>query len=293
MNKHKNRDWTRILKSSHENKIYTQSLKKEEEIIYSLASKKAIGENATVLCCGDGREMEMILKANSKYPQLQTLHGVDMLEVSKTQINQKINDGLWEADGVEISVLVENAKHTSIKKYTQDTVFLLLTMANFDNEMIDAVLKHVFELLKPNGKFVFSVFNEHALYTRMQVYREGNAPIKWVLNDGYVKFKEDWPEAKFSRQFRSNDVHDICLGSGFERPQLDSSFITHLSVVQKQSYVDQLNAQRRNKSLFTCALFLMMINSMFENKYNQECNGAVRTLEIAPGGGTYDFCIED
>ena len=86
---------------------------------------------------------------------------------------------------------------------------------------------------------------------------------------------------------------DICQRSAFARPTVDSSYITHLAVVQKQSYVDQLNAQRRNKALMVCALFFMMINNIYGNQGNQECYGSVTTMEVAPGGGTYDFCVED
>ena len=98
--------------------------------------------------------------------------------------------------------------------------------------------------------------------------------------------------APFSRQFSSSDVADICQRSGFARPIIDSSYITHLAVVQKQSYVDQLNAQRRNKALMVCAMLLMFANNIDVNKLKNECDGAVRTMEVAPGGGTYDFCVE-
>jgi len=232
-----------------------------------------------------------ILDANQHYPQVKKLTGIDLLETSIKQV-QDLIDGVWVEYNVDVELKLENALATSIEKHTQDTIFILLTLVNFDNEFIDNLLSHAYELLKPDGRFVFSVFNEHALYTRMQVY-EGHAPIKWVTNDGFVKFKDGWDEAEYSRQFSSSEVTDICQRSGFARPRIDSSYITHLAVVQKQSYVDQLNAQRRNKALMACVLFWMMINNMYANQGMQECNGAVTIMEVAPGGGTYDFCIEE
>jgi len=285
------RDWSSILEKCFKNNRYRGSLEKEKRLIQELASEGKLGENVTVLCCGDGREMGDILDANQYYPQVKKLTGIDLLETSIKQV-QDLIDGVWAEYNVEVELKLENALATSIDKHTQDTIFILLTLVNFDNEFIDNLLSHAYELLKPDGRFVFSVFNEHALYTRMQVY-EGHAPIKWVTTDGFVRFKDDWPEAVFSRQFSTAEVTDICQRSGFARPTVDSSYITHLAVVQKQSYVDQLNAQRRNKALMACALFLMMINNMYANQGKQECYGAVTTLEVAPGGGTYDFCIEE
>ena len=231
-----------------------------------------------------------ILDANQHYPQVKKLTGIDLLETSIKQV-QDLIDGVWVEYNVDVELKLENALATSIEKHTQDTIFILLTLVNFDNEFIDNLLSHAYELLKPDGRFVFSVFNEHALYTRMQVY-EGHAPIKWVTNDGFVKFKDGWDEAEYSRQFASSEVTDICQRSGFARPTVDSSYITHLAVVQKQSYVDQLNAQRRNKALMAWALFLMMMNNIDANQGKQECDGAVRTIEVAPGGQTYNFCMK-
>ena len=335
------RDWSSILKKCFKNTRYRGTLEKEKRLIQELASEGKLGENVTVLCCGDGREMGDILDANQCYPQVKKLTGIDLLETSIQQVQDQI-DGVWADYNVEVEVKKEDALATSINKHTQDTIFILLTMVNFDNEFIDSIMSHVYELLKPDGRFVFSVFNENALDTRLEVY-EGFAPIKWYkrdgiivfsdvtenaldtslhvdegMRDGYVKFEDDWPEAEFSRQFTSSDIYEICERSGFARPELDSSFITHLAVVQKQSYVDQLNAmhhsymyqlnlldtlqqsyvdqlnaQRRNTALIACALFLMMINNMYANQGKQECYGAVTTMEVAPGGGTYDFCIED
>ena len=284
------RDWSSILEKCFKNDRYRGTLEKEKRLIQELASEGSLGENVTVLCCGDGREMGDILDANQCYPQVKKLTGIDLLETSIQQVQEQI-DGVWREYDVEVEVRKEDAKATNIEKYTQDTIFILLTMVNFNNEFIDNILSHVYELLKPDGRFVFSVFNEHALYTRMQVY-EGDAPIKWVLNNGFVRFEDDWPEAVFSRQFSSSEVTDICQRSGFARPRIDSSYITHLAVIQKQSYVDQLIAQRRNKALMVCALSFMMINNMYANQGNQECNGGVRTIEVAPGGGTYDFCVK-
>ena len=335
------RDWTSILKKCLNNFMYRGTLEKETFLFQELALKGLLGQYVTILCCGDGREVGKILFADQFYPQIEKLIGIDILEMSIQQVQEKI-DTVWAEYNVDVEVKLEDAKATSIEKYSQDTIFLMLTMVNFDNEFIDSIMSHVYELLKPDGRFVFSVFNENALETRLEVY-EGFAPIKWYkrdgiivfsdvsenaldtrlhvdegMRDGYVRFKDGWPEAEFSRQFTSSDIYEICERSGFARPELDSSFITHLAVVQKQSYVDQLNAmhhsymyqlnlldtlqqsyvdelnvQRGNKALMACALFLMMINSVYGNQGKQECSGVVRTTEVAPGGGTYDFCIEE
>jgi SAM-dependent methyltransferase len=286
-----NRDWSSILEKCFNNTRYRGTLEKEKRLIEELAEKGNLGKNVTVLCCGDGREMGDILDANKKYPQVEKLIGIDLLETSIQQVQEQI-DGVWGEYDVEVEVKKEDAIATSIDKHTQDTIFILLTMVNFDNEFIDNILSHVYELLKPDGRFVFSVFNEHALYTRMQVY-EGVAPIKWVTNDGFVKFKDGWDEAEYSRQFSNSDVADICQRSGFACPIIDSSYITHLAVVQKQSYVDQLNAQRRNKALMACAMLLMFANNIDVNQLKNECHGAITTMEVAPGGGTYDFCVRN
>ena len=334
------RDWSSILEKCFKNTRYRGSLEKEKRLIQELASEGSLGENVTVLCCGDGREMGDILDANQNYPQVKKLTGIDLLKTSIKQV-QDLIDGVWAEYNVEVELKLENALATSIDKHTQDTIFILLTLVNFDNEFIDNLLSHAYELLKPDGRFVFSVFNESALDTRLQVY-EGFAPIKWYkrdgiivfsdvsenaldtrlhvdegMRDGYVRFEDDWPEAEFSRQFTSSDIYEICERSGFARPELDSSFITHLAVVQKRSYVDQLNAmhhsymyqlnlldtlqqsyvdqlnvQRGNKALMACALFLMMIIICMRIKVSRSAMGC-NNYGGSSGGGTYDFCIEE
>ena len=128
-----NRDWSSILEKCFNNTRYRGTLEKEKRLIEELAEKGNLGKNVTVLCCGDGREMGDILDANKKYPQVEKLIGIDLLETSIQQVQEQI-DGVWGEYDVEVEVKKEDAIATSIDKHTQDTIFILLTMVNFDNE---------------------------------------------------------------------------------------------------------------------------------------------------------------
>ncbi len=226
------RTWSRVLEDAIENyPVYNAALEKETKLFQNLAERGELGKNVTVLCCGDGRELGMLLDLHRKFPQIRQLNGVDLLEISIDQVRDKIRD---KVGGVEVNLLCEDASKTSIAKGSQDTVTCMLTMVNFDDRLISKLFGHVRGILKPGGKFVFSVYSRDAFDTRMELYARANLLVADVDREtGLVIFEKGFEEATFSREFDKSQIEGIVGEHGLEFSHFDSIGITHLVVMQK------------------------------------------------------------
>ncbi len=226
--------WSKFLRDAENSPDFSGALNKERQLFRELASRGELGEKVTVMCCGDGREMDMLLDLHREFPQLTELNGVDLLSISIDQVREKMREKMREIEGVEICLLQEDATDTSIQPNSQDTVTCMLTMVNFNDETIARFLRHVERILKPGGKFLFSVYNHKAFTARMDLYGKMGAPIESADSEsGLVKFGEDFEEAAFSRQFAEDQIRRLVGEAGLEFSHYDDSGITHMGVLEK------------------------------------------------------------
>lgn len=238
-----NRLWSRFQRDAMENSPeFRDAFEKERKLFHELASKGELGERVTVMCCGDGREVELLADLHREFPQLKQLNGVDLLSISIDQVRERMRGKMERLPDVELRLLQEDATDTSIEPESQDTVTCMLTMVNFDDEFILKFSRHVYRILKPGGKFVFSVYNDKAFGERIKLYRKMNAPIESSdPKTGLVTFEEGFDEAAFSRQFRKNQFKDLVFNAGMDVASHDDTGITHVGVLRKQesAYVDR------------------------------------------------------
>jgi SAM-dependent methyltransferase len=229
------RFWSRFIQDAMENSPeFLEAFNKEKQLFRKLASKGELGECVTVMCCGDGREVDLLLDLQREFPQLKEVHAVDLLPVSVNQVREKVREKIRQLDAVNIHVLQEDATDTSIAPNSQDTVTCMLTMVNFNDETIAKFLKHVEYILKPGGKFICSVYNDDAFAARMKLYRKVDAPIESADSEsGFVVFGKDFEEAAFSRQFQHRQFQRLVKNSGLNVRSYNGKGITHLGVLEK------------------------------------------------------------
>ena len=234
MSDFENRDWTRVLRLAQKSSEFKNAFKKELNLLTTLASKRMLGEHVTVMCCGDGREIGLILDVQKDYPQVKKLTGVDLLDISIQQVRQKVKSRVDDLCDIGISLLVEDATKTSIALESQDTVVCMLTMVNFDDKLISAMFEHVQEILKPGGKFIFSLYNHQAFDARYKLYSEANLPfVSFDRDSGLFTFEDGYKEASLSRQFTEAQVRAIVEKSALEFSYFDNQGITHIAVIEK------------------------------------------------------------
>ncbi len=282
--------WSRFIRDAIENSPeFNHAFGKEAELFRELAANGELGERVTVMCCGDGREVESLLDLHAEFPQLKELNAVDWLKVSIDQVRERVRGKIDGLEGVDINLLQEDATATSIAPGSQDTVTCMLTMVNFDDGFIEKFCAHVNRILKPGGKFIFSVYNQDAFDSRMKLYTKMGAPIESVdPKTGYVAFESGFEEAGFSRQFTPEQFRQLVGKSDLDVRSYDGDGITHLGVLEKEKVQ---RAQGRVPAWHQLAiatslasiLGLAVMNAPNPGMANAEDADGWRTTEIAPG----------
>jgi len=281
--------WSKFLRDAENSPDFSSALNKEKQLFREIASRGELGENVTVMCCGDGREMDMLLDLRREFPQLKQLKGVDLLSISIDQVREMIRGKIQKPDGVNIHLFQEDATDTSIEPNSQDTVICMLTMVNFNDETIAKFLKHVERILKPGGKFLFSVYNHKAFDARMDLYEKMGAPIESAdPHSGLVEFGQDFEEASFSRQFEEDQIRRLAASAGLEFSRYDDSGITHMGVLEKAK-VNRANkhAPVYQQVLATAASVALIVGGMYVKMKKTEAILAAdkdaQVVEIGPG----------
>lgn len=254
-----------------------------------LASKGGLGERVTVMCCGDGREVESLLDLHAEFPQIKELNAVDWLKISIDQVRERVREKVEGLDDVSINLLQEDATGTSIAPNSQDTVTCMLTMVNFNDEFIAKFCKHVQRILRPGGKFVFSVYNDDAFDARMKLYTKMGAPIESAdPQTGYVTFEQGFDEANFSRQFTPEQFQRLVGKAGLDVRRYDGDGITHLGVLEKAkvSRVQECVPAWHRLAIATSLasiLGIAVMNAPNPGTANVEDADGWRTTEVGPG----------
>lgn len=281
--------WSKFLRDAENSPDFSNALNKERQLFRELASRGELGENVTVMCCGDGREMDMLMELHREFPQLTELNGVDLLSISIEQVREKMREKTRGIAGVDVRLLHEDATATSIKPNSQDTVTCMLTMVNFDDKTVARFLKHVERILKPGGKFLFSVYNHKAFDARMDLYGKMGAPIESAdSQSGLVEFGKDFEEASFSRQFAEGQIRHLVAEAGLEFSHYDDSGITHMGVLEKTKvHRAEKHALVCQQVLATAASIALIVGGMYvKMKKTEEIFAAdkdAQIVEIGPG----------
>lgn len=179
-------------------KDYQEYFIAEERFLLSNISKDLI---VLDVGCGAGRTMRKIS------PFVKKVIGVDndpeAIKISK--------ENLGNIDNAE--VYLEDVEKTHFEDKIFDVIFIGLTFCNF-SESKYKIISEIKRILKDDGKFIFSVFNENALSSREETYKfyEGGYT---VINrsKGLVKFNKD---NAISEQFNKDEIRDILNKTTFK-----------------------------------------------------------------------------
>lgn len=111
-----------------------------------------------------------------------------------------------------VNVFLEDAENTHFNNNSFDIIFIGLTFCNFGDTKF-SVLSEIKRILKDDGKFIFSVFNENALGYRERAYKEYEGGYTIVdKKKGSVEFNKN---KAISEQFSEDEIRDIVKRAGF------------------------------------------------------------------------------
>ncbi len=141
---------------------------------------------------------------------------------------------------------------TTYPDNTFDTIVSIEVMEHVEN--LDAYLKEIFRILKPNGKFVWTTpcgnkFSVEHIYSRQKKLIENT-------KEGYRRWK--WEEPTHLRRLKSNEIKQLLLELGYKsvffrfRAHFFSFVCTKLS---EKKYISQKFADKLMKldyKLFRC-----------------------------------------
>ncbi len=124
-----------------------------------------------------------------------------------------------------VEVYLEDAEKTHFKNKTFDVVFIGLTFCNFGESKF-RVLSEIKRILKDDGKFIFSVFNENALSSREETYRHYDGGYTILdRKKGLVRFNKD---NAISEQFSKDEIRSILDKAGFKINESISGKMFHI-----------------------------------------------------------------
>lgn len=283
------RFWSRFVHHAMEHSPeFRGAFDKERQLFRTLASAGELGERVTVMCCGDGREVEMLLNLHREFPQIKELNGVDLLSTSINQVREKVRSNVQGVDDVHIRLLQEDATNTSIEPHSQDTVTCMLTMVNFNDTFIAAFCEHVARILKPGGTFIFSVYNHDAFDARMEMYTTVEAPVEHAEpSTGLVTFGEGFEEASFSRQFDQDHIQRLIEASGLHVRHYDGRGITHLGIAEKAVTHEHERISLFHQTAVAASVIALLGGALFMKHVGHQKDRVEdlnsRIVEVGPG----------
>ena len=165
--------------------------------------KQNISKDSIVLDVGSGAGRSMKELA----PSVKEIIGIDndpaSIKISERNLKNINNTKVYHED-------IEN---THFEDQTFDIIFIGLTFCNF-GESKYKVLSEIKRILKDNGTFIFSVFNENALSSREETYQHYEGGYTIIdKNKGLVRFNKDHA---ISEQFSKDEIKSILNKTGFK-----------------------------------------------------------------------------
>lgn len=181
--------------------------------------KNQVQSGFTVLDIGSGggRTMKYIA------PFVKNIVGID-------NDAQAVAIAVRELQGIEnASVLLADAEHTEFSDEQFDLIFTGLTFVNF-GQTKTAILAEIRRMLKPDGTFVFSVYNEHALPLRDYVYSQYDTYT--VDSRGTVTFNST---GTTSEQFSKEEISIMLKEAGFSVKYVEQGMLYYLIAAVKEN----------------------------------------------------------
>lgn len=203
------REWEQVKKDSTES--YKELFEKERKFL-----QKHIPKNSIVLDigCGTGETIKILS------PIAKKIIGIDN---DKYAIN-KCRENIKNLDNVEI--FLEDAEKMHFKNNSFDVVICMGT--TFDNfgKTKTKILLEIKRVLKNEGIFILSVYNENALEERLKIYRKH---WKGFINKGggTILYKDI-----ISEQFSKDEITKILKNNGFNILELIKGRIFYLIKTQ-------------------------------------------------------------
>ena len=108
-------------------------------------------------------------------------------------------------------IILSDAKKIPFRNESFDKVFIGLTFVNF-GETKFKILEEIKRILKIDGDFIFSVYNENSLSERLRLYNKYEKRKIIIDNSGNVRFGDGAVSEKFSKE----GIIRILEGAGFK-----------------------------------------------------------------------------
>jgi len=164
--------------------------------------------------CGDGRNILSIVE------KVQSVVGIDIdpkaIEDAIRRLHQYKN----------VQIILGSAFDLPCDEYQYDVVILSMTFVNFSNHK-NKSLTEMKRVLKPGGKIVMSVYSEHAMNERLNMYKKIGVPVQEVLVKEVIFDKS--VGANTSEQFSIQDIESMAKSVGLK--------MTHYEEVLGLAYI--------------------------------------------------------
>jgi ubiquinone/menaquinone biosynthesis C-methylase UbiE len=178
-----------------------------------LKKNLALNHTALDIGCGNGRSIEHMA------PLVKNIIGIDNDNEAAIEAKEKLKTTS------NVKIFFEDAEKTHFEDNYFDVVFMGLTFVNL-GETKHNVLSEIRRILKKDGKFIFSVFSEDALETRLSTYQEYEGGYTIIdERKGTVRFNKD---GATSEQFSKSEIETILNDSGFKIDEIIKGKIYYL-----------------------------------------------------------------
>lgn len=144
--------------------------------------------------CGDGTTIQNILSISNK------VIGVDNDPKAVADAQIKFSSAL------DIKIILADALFLPFAEKTFDTVIHMMTLVNFENNKIKALLE-MSRVLKDDGKIILSVYSEDAFPSRLEMYQQIKVPIE--KTEGTQVIFNESVGANKSEQFSKEELKSI------------------------------------------------------------------------------------
>jgi ubiquinone/menaquinone biosynthesis C-methylase UbiE len=192
---------------------------------YFIEEEKYIKENSSKnksfldIGCGDGRTL--IFASNF----FKKVYGIDYDEKSINDCKGNIKDL------TNVQVFLEDAIKMHFEDNSLDVVFIGLTFSNF-GESKNKILKEIKRILKDDGLFIFSTYNENAFDERMNLYKKYIPKQIKIIDEN--KGKVSLNNNAISEQFSKEEIENMLDKAGFSIIEMKKGKIFYLIKTNKK-----------------------------------------------------------
>ena len=205
--------WEKLIQNPPEN--FKNDLVKEEKFLKNNLSKKDV---VLDIGCGTGRTMKIL---NGLCKEIIGVdNDIEAIKRCKENIKMLTN----------VKIILEDAEKMNFSDNFFDKIIISgTTFGNFGDTW-DKILFEIKRVLKPEGVFLFSIYNENALKNRLKVYERYNKGEFTIEKKGKVVFTKGF----VSEQFSEKEIRKILEKTGFEIEEIRKEKIFYLIKCRKR-----------------------------------------------------------